>query len=129
MNKNIKTILVLSAAVFAAVALVGFGAMAGYQHWVSNEEIEPQVGIFGTIYPPPLEVELSISNAPALNETAELTCVVTSVRDAKNTTARIELPEGFILVSGNLTWEGDIIVPEEEKLKHPLPPSDCSGPE
>jgi len=129
MNRNRKTILILSTAVFAAVALVGFGAMAGYQQRVSNEEVEPQSEIID-IYPSSgMEVELSISNAPALNETAELTCVVTSVRDAKNTTARIELPEGFVFVSGDLTWAGDIIVPEEEKLKHPRPPSDCSGPE
>ena len=129
MNRNRKTILILSTAVFAAVALVRFGAMAGYQQRVSNEEVEPQSEIID-IYPSSgMEVELSISNAPALNETAELTCVVTSVRDAKNSTVRIELPEGFILVSGDFTWAGDIIVPEEEKLKHPRPPSDCSGPE
>ncbi|MDD3292355.1 MAG: PKD domain-containing protein [Methanocellales archaeon] len=69
-----------------------------------------------------LEVILSISNAPALNETAELRCtIITFVYDASNVTAQIKLPEGLILVDGNLNWAGDIIVPEEEKLKHPRP--------
>ncbi|MDD3291340.1 MAG: Ig-like domain-containing protein [Methanocellales archaeon] len=78
------------------------------------------------VTPPPvpstgMEVNLSISNAPALNETAELICTITSISDAYNTTARIELPKGLVLASGNLSWNGDIIVPEEEKLKHPRP--------
>ena len=68
-----------------------------------------------------MEVDLSISNAPALNQTAELTCTITSISDAHNTTAQITLPEGLVLVSGNLYWTGDIIVPEEEKRKHPRP--------
>jgi hypothetical protein len=56
----------------------------------------------------PIEVDLSISNAPALNETAELTCTIASVFDAPNTTAQITLPDGFELVSGDLSWQGDI---------------------
>lgn len=55
-----------------------------------------------------MEVSLSISNAPALNQTAELTCTVTSIKDAPNTMAQIKLPEGFELVSGDLLWRGDV---------------------
>ena len=54
------------------------------------------------------EVSLSISNAPALNQTAELTCTVTSTKDAPNSIAQIKLPEGFELVSGDLLWRGDV---------------------
>ena len=69
----------------------------------------------------PMKVELSVSNAPALNEIVELTCSITSVSDAPNTTAQIVLAESFELVGGNLSWNGDMIVPEEEKRKHPRP--------
>jgi len=117
MNRNRKTILVLSAAVFVAVALVGFGAMAGYQQWVSNQEIEPpnttpevsetSNATSSFLTPPsfPQKISLSISNLPALNQTAILTCKILSKEEVSNTTIKIDLPEGFELVSGNLTWK------------------------
>jgi len=64
----------------------------------------------------PIEVNLSISNAPALNKTAELTCTITSSIDAPNTTAQITLPAGFMLASGNLSWHGDIVGNAQESF-------------
>jgi len=58
----------------------------------------------------PMKVDLSISNAPALGETAELTCTITSHYDALNVTAEIILDSGFELVAGDLVWEGDLAV-------------------
>jgi hypothetical protein len=65
----------------------------------------------------PIGVDLSISNAPALNETAEITCTITSVFDAPNTSAQIILPDGFELVSGELSWQGDIAPNGQESFK------------
>ena len=59
----------------------------------------------------PQRINLSISNAPALNQTTEVMCEM--LTESTNTTTEIELPEGFELVSGNLTWNdggGSVIV-------------------
>jgi len=63
----------------------------------------------------PIDLEASLSGAPPLNQFAELTCVVTSIFDAPNTTILVTLPKGFILVSGDLYWSGGI--PENGKVE------------
>jgi len=97
MNKNVKIILVLSA-VLIAVILAG----------CVQEKVVPSA---------PIEVYLAISNAPALNQTAELTCTITSHEDAPNTTAQIKLPEGFELISGDLKWKGDLEKNSQKSFK------------
>jgi len=57
----------------------------------------------------PIDVRLSVSKAPPLNQAADLTCTVTSALNAPNTTIRVTLPEGFALLSGDLSWRGDIL--------------------
>ena len=42
----------------------------------------------------PISLDISFSDAPTLNQAAEVTCTMTSVIDALNTTAKIVLPEG-----------------------------------
>ena len=76
--------------------------------WVLQEKVVPSA---------PIEVYLAISNAPALNQTAELTCTITSHGDAPNTTAQIKLPEGFELISGDLTWKGDLKKNSQKSFK------------
>jgi hypothetical protein len=56
----------------------------------------------------PIKVDLSISHAPAVNAVANLTCTVSSTKDAPNTTAQVKLPEGASLVSGSLNWQGNL---------------------
>lgn len=77
----------------------------------------------------PLQVELFLSDKPLLNNPVTLALKFKSVMDASNISAKIELPDGFELVSGNLEWKGALVISEEEKQKHPLPPTNCSGPE
>ena len=122
MDKN-KTTLVLLGVLIAAVLLSGCVEEISNNVTVTPSPTPTSKGTPSTQSVPStgMEVNLSISNAPALNETAELTCTITSISDAYNTTAQIELPAGLVLVSGNLSWNGDIIVPEEEKRKHPRP--------
>ena len=57
----------------------------------------------------PLSVHLIMEKAPRLNEAATITCTVKSIgHDAPNTTAIINIPEGAVLVSGNLDWQGNL---------------------
>jgi len=51
---------------------------------------------------------LSFSEIPLLNQPTELTFSITPTADAPNTSINIQLPEGIQLVSGNLSWEGNI---------------------
>jgi len=48
----------------------------------------------------PIYINLSMLKIPLVNESADLTCNVSSIMDAPNTTATISLPEGVELVSG-----------------------------
>ena len=58
---------------------------------------------------PNIKVDLSISKAPALNQTAELTLSITAPRNASNVSAKIVLPEGLELLNGDLSWHGKLI--------------------
>ena len=55
-----------------------------------------------------LRVELSIMGIPSLNQPVELVLTIAPAINAPNTTAQIILSEKFILINGDLTWEGDI---------------------
>jgi hypothetical protein len=56
----------------------------------------------------PITLELTMSKAPSLNETAMTTCTVKSVFPAPNSVAQVDLPSGAILIDGNLSWQGDL---------------------
>jgi hypothetical protein len=66
----------------------------------------------------PIKVELSLSQAPKLGETVELTCTVNLKEPANNVTIQIDLPEGIDRVSGNITWNGNIPEAGTGKLKN-----------
>ena len=61
--------------------------------------------------------KLEISKAPALNENAEITLTVTTIRSAPTASAKITLPEGFELVSGDLNWNGELVENQPLQLK------------
>ena len=70
-----------------------------------------------SVQPPPspsfgTTAELSLSNAPKLNEEAQLTFTISVMPEynkaINNLSAEIVLPEGFVHVSGDLTWQGDL---------------------
>ncbi|MCJ7516275.1 MAG: hypothetical protein MUO89_10020 [Dehalococcoidia bacterium] len=65
----------------------------------------------------PLEVKLSLSNAPALNQTAELTCKAFSRFGVPDIIFHVYLPEGLALVDGNLTWQGSLAENQSFELK------------
>ncbi len=57
--------------------------------------------------PSEIELETTPPNLK-LNEIIEITCTVTSIANAPNTTAEIILPKGVDLISGDITWKGDL---------------------
>jgi hypothetical protein len=72
----------------------------------------PACNLFWHESPPaePITVHLSFPDgAPPLNQEAELVCTVkTPAMSAKNLSLSINLPEALELVSGDLSWSGDI---------------------
>ncbi|MDI6916316.1 MAG: Ig-like domain-containing protein [Thermoplasmatales archaeon] len=60
-----------------------------------------------------VSINLSISNAPHINQTANIICTLFSHTVIPNTNAQILLPEGFALVDGNLSWQGNL-TPEDK---------------
>lgn len=65
----------------------------------------------------PFQTKLSFSDKPLLNTPVTLTLSFKSTIDAQNTYAKIELPDGFELVSGSLEWQGDLKKDEEQKIE------------
>jgi hypothetical protein len=65
----------------------------------------------------PIQAEISIDRYPPIGEPATLTCEVSSLRQAPGTNAWIELPENARLVSGDLTWQGDLSVDRPVELR------------
>jgi len=91
----------------------------------SQDQIEPAsketptvpVSEKNILTPPswPITVDLLFPNgAPPLNQQAELNCIIKAQSiSIKNMTVEIRLPEAFELVSGNLSWSGDINTGDE----------------
>ncbi len=60
----------------------------------------------------PFKVEFSFTNgAPPLNQAKEFDCIIKSnYASISNMSLKVNLPDAFELVSGNLSWYGDIQV-------------------
>jgi hypothetical protein len=65
----------------------------------------------------PMQSVLTIIEKPLLNVPVPLVFSFKSVTPAPNTEAKIELPDGFALVSGTPTWNGDLEMNEERKIE------------
>ncbi len=59
---------------------------------------------------PGIITNLTMLGTPALNQPVEIVFVVTSLleQDVPNSTVQVVLPEGFVLLDGDLTWEGTL---------------------
>jgi hypothetical protein len=56
-----------------------------------------------------IKVDLELSNMPALNQTAQLTCTVIALsRDIAKAESSIYVLQGFEVVSGDIKWEGSL---------------------
>ncbi len=80
---------------FFRLSLAGKGREQGERHSISAPSV-------------PISVTLSLFPAPPLNRAAELSCVVRTVFSASNVGVEVSLPEGFVLVSGVLSWRGSL---------------------
>lgn len=56
----------------------------------------------------PITVQLSIDHLPIVGEPVTISCEVTSILDAPNTKAQLELPHDTHVLDGSLIWEGDL---------------------
>ncbi len=65
----------------------------------------------------PIAVTLSLSPVPLVNEVGELRCLVTCALKASNVTVKVKLPDGLALVSGDLSWEGNLPANGKIELK------------
>ncbi len=95
----------LSILITLPLLLLGCGA--------SQETTDTSSGDFAS----PLEVKLYLSNAPALNQTAELTCKAFSPFGLSDIIFQVYLPEGLALIDGNLTWQGSLAENQSFELK------------
>jgi len=55
-----------------------------------------------------MEVLLTLEGTPSLNSIVQLNLSAKALSNAPNTTVEIRLPEGVVLVSGEIAWKGDI---------------------
>jgi len=67
---------------------------------------------------PPLEVDLSLSGKPLLGSTQTMTFTVKPLIEAPNASITITLPAEIELVSGALTWQGELS--KEEETQFPI---------
>jgi hypothetical protein len=58
---------------------------------------------------PAILMSLSVSEAPVVHRTVELTLTVTPAISAENATIDIALPSGITRVSGDLRWKGKLV--------------------
>ncbi len=67
---------------------------------------------------PPITVELSFPDgAPPLNQEAKLVCTVNAhAMPVKNISVSVNLPEALELVSGELSWVGDVAERDEVEV-------------
>lgn len=56
----------------------------------------------------PLTIHFIMAKAPKLNEPVNVTVTIKSVLDAPDTTASLELPNSAVLVSGTLSFQGNL---------------------
>ena len=103
------TILTLSAVLIAV-------ALFGYVHEISDVEtpgptpnvIQQQENETKSKPIAPMNVNLSMSGIPSLNTVVKLMFTATPLENAPNTTVQILLPDEFVLVAGDLFWNGDL---------------------
>ncbi len=117
MNRSI--ILILSATLIAAVVSGCMEEISDYgietpgvtptsQPNVTPSATQPQENETKSKPIAPMDVNLSVSGIPSLNTVTKLMFTVTPLTDAPNTTVRILLPDEFVLVAGDLFWNGDL---------------------
>ena len=82
-----------------------------------NELSESSITISFTEPTVPLDIDLSIEGLPKLNQTVKLIVTVTGLLNLPNTSLQIQLPEGFILINGDLSWKGALTTNEIKKIQ------------
>ena len=75
---------------------------------LTNETETQKANISNLAPSSPIQINLTISKLPLLNEPVDLTCNIASIIDAPNSAAKIRLSKGSDLIRGDLQWQGDL---------------------
>jgi len=70
---------------------------------------------------------LVIKNPPSINEVGELEVIMMTIAERDSVNIQIEFPEDILLTEGNLSWYGDVVIPQEELEAH-QPPYNLDNP-
>ena len=100
---------------FIYVTVTKYSGKYGFTTETSNPAV--YMGNHTGDFASPLNVELSLSNAPALNQTAVLTCKAFSLFGVPGIIFQVYLPEGLALVDGNLSWQGSLAENQSFELR------------
>lgn len=73
--------------------------------------------VFATPISSPMRSKLCLLEKPTIGASATLLYKFKSERSASNVAAKIELPESFVLVSGNPEWRGSLMQNEEKSFE------------
>lgn len=83
----------------------------------SNPNIPPSTSLKADAPSTILDIKMIFETTPLLGENARLVCSVESELGAPETQVNVELPGGVALVSGDLSWHGDIPAGGKTKIK------------
>jgi len=113
-----KTI-IFSVGIIIALVLVIMFLRRETEPIVKTDNVFPYSSSVGTIAESssPIQGILTLLDKPLLNVPVRLVFSFKSTAPAPNTIAKIELPDGFELVSGTPAWSGDIVANEEHKIE------------
>ncbi|KCZ71274.1 S-layer like family, C-terminal region [Candidatus Methanoperedens nitroreducens] len=94
-----------------------FGVREGGELLEDYKELNRSI-ILSSVKPTALiDVNLSMEGLPKLNQTVELLFTVNPHTSFPNTSIQIQLPEGFVLVNGDLSWRGDLAKNETKRIQ------------
>jgi len=119
MAAGMKRLLWLAISVSLVFSLLAAGCAKTVSTPGSKTEGQTPVYTATSAPGPDIRVTLSLSGPPMLGQPVQLTAtfaLAEGIKSAANVTARVILPGGLELVSGKLTWQGDMVLGTEYKI-------------
>lgn len=103
-NKSMKTMATLFLILFITVV-----SLSGCE---TKSKTESQYTTVSPPVTPPIEIKIDFPDgAPPLNQTTKLTCTIaTHYISMKDMNVEITLPDGLELISGQLSWTGEVAI-------------------
>jgi hypothetical protein len=102
--------------IWTAVLILVFTINSGGVHSLQVDVALAPVGVSREDVLTPILTTLAIDRYPVVGQAAALTCELSTAMDAPGTSAQFELPADARLVSGSLTWQGDLFASQPVQL-------------